>query len=220
MSDEPLPVLAPNVLRHVTVRGLVFGALLAPALGIPLQLEEHVGFGAAIAGFFLGLILGGIALVEVVAVRWPASLRRDLAAAAIAALVALPCLFLGAFQVGYTMMALKKGSLDAGLAAIPETLDLLLEKGFTYPAIFGFLMGAYGALTLARLRRLSFARELLVVLVGAFFAGFPGLILFHANGHMAVVAPMFAIVAILLPVGARVADALERRVTARLEAAP
>jgi hypothetical protein len=232
MPIEPLSTT--DLLRAALVRGAASGITLAPvALVIYCSRTLLEGRSPGVAGivswaftgFAFGFVAGPLASIERVAARHEPSVRRSVLTGFATFPIALVLMSLALLQIAYTWGVADGGSLESGRATLQKFLEAVLpnEGGSATVALDHVALAAAALVPvpLARLGTPSLARQSLIVgivdasgylpWVAANFAlcGFSwrpaesNFLYFASNGFGLV------ILAVCLPLGARLADRVE-----------
>jgi hypothetical protein len=206
---------------HMLVRGALRGGFVgvgfALAFGtLVLTTETHhppldevllVLVCLALTG---SLVVGAAACVELVAARRNKTLGRDLVAALLALLAAVPLVFLAALEFGYTFGSLKHSGIQSGLEGVKAAW-----RGLEGEMLIILLCGCppFGAITFARLREFRLHLEVAFV-CGVTVATWA----IHGVGARAPGETylVYAALGLVLSLGTRAGDALARKIERRL----
>ncbi len=210
----------PHLARTVLVRGALLGAVLAGVFAFAFQGEGSTfTLGAALAGFFAGLVLGAATLVEARARCHDPSFERDVVAFAATTLVAFGAGWLIIFQVPYTVATLENGSLEAGLRVLRSVHREVRHDPGIFFCLIGTVAPIFGANAFIRLRELGrLWRSGGSVFLGA-LASAPSFLLLLAyirsTRERLIFGACVAACVVAIPLVHEVADAIERRLAAR-----
>ncbi|HZU98794.1 MAG TPA: hypothetical protein VFF73_18960 [Planctomycetota bacterium] len=132
-----------GAIRKAFLRGACLAVFLVPPFTLGGFFLDRGGLsvlGGALAGLTFGLFLGPSTIVELLAERRPASLRRDFVVAAVTSLLAALALLLACAQYVFTWTMLEEHSVALGLRELESFLDRALPVAplawtFTLPFV-------------------------------------------------------------------------------------
>ncbi len=205
------PTRDPSLVRLMLLRGALVGGALAALFDL---LFHDAALGAAVAGLILGAIFSGTAAIE----EWSRRARsrwRALVGAFLSGLFALTCCVLAVFQVPYTVVAMRTGSLERALGVIEEVSDRFEEHALTYIAISLMLSPIFAVETWRRVRGVGENGRVPLALALTPFLCAPGFLMFALSVSNQRDTPTVAMALtgclVAIPFLLELADFLERR---------
>lgn len=206
------PARAGASLRSAILRGLLCAATFALVAGV-LAINDRgvLALTVALFGGFLGLVAGAIAWFEGWLLRASDGRGVHALGAALAGVGAALGAIAALAQAVYVVALRDEGSVSAGLEEAQRLLAKLGRDPLEGAALFGSFGLVFAAATLGRVRRLHLVLQLLLALA-AWLAGAAGVAAAISGGDRRAVVALGLTCALGLPLLARAADALERRV--------
>jgi hypothetical protein len=201
-------------IRRAIFRGVLFAVAFTPGCFV---IEALLGSIRAreivptfVAGFCSAFFITALASVELFAERRPPSLRRDLVAAGLAAVVGAGALVGSLLQFGYIVGLIQGRSLEGGFrGAMDLTSDVLHLLG---PLIGDFSV-PLAPLVFTRLRKLGLPVQVAATVVGGFVLGIPFHVMASESGiHMNAVFAFLGAATVILPLACALADVVEGRI--------
>lgn len=206
-------------LRRALLRGALFGIAFVPALFLIGLIVGRAppALGVLVSGISAAFFVAALAAVELVAERRPASLLRDLSAAAIAIAIASIGLILAVLQAAYIGGLAQGHSFDAAIGSVHRALRDFGRHPFRMAAILLEFATPFAPLVFARLRRFRLLAQVPFTVVVGLVLGTPFHIVVAKEGaHMGAVFLILGFGSFLLPCACALADAVERWLARRL----
>ena len=219
---------------HAVRKAFLRGACLAAFLPVPIIAYSAVVDGRpanvllnALAAVFFGLVTGPSTIVELLLAGRPPTLRRELALALSTAVLAELALVAAGFQTIFTFELVTGGS---ATRALEETQGAFLQvcrrEAAPGVAMLAFVLTfPFVSVSIGRLRRRSFGRELKAAALCGLLAVLPAVTVFLAKDLMdglvatpwlLVPAPLNVAAVLLLSGASRLADRVDAWIVKRL----
>ncbi len=206
------PARAGASLRSAIIRALLCAATFALAAVVMAVTDRGVmALTVALFGGFLGLVAGAIAWFEGWLLRASDARRVHALGAVLAGVGAAVGSVAALAQAVYVVALREEGTVSAGLEEAEKLLAKLGRDPLEAVALFGAFGLVFAAATFARVRRLHLVLQLVVALAG-WLVGAACVAATIAGGDRRAVLSLCFACALGLPLLARAADALERRV--------
>ncbi len=206
------PARAGASLRSAILRALLCAAAFALVAAALTATDRGVmALTVGLFGGFLGLVAGAIAWFEGWLVRASDARHVHAFGAVLAGVGAALGSVAALAQAAYVVALREDKTVAAGLEEAQRLLATLGREPVEALALFGGFGLVFAAATFARVRRLHLVKQLLVALAGWLAAAFALGLALDGGDRRAALALSFAC-ALFLPLLARAADALERRV--------
>lgn len=206
------PARAGAALRSAIIRALLCAAVFAlPAAALAATERGVMALTVALFGAFLGLVAGAVAWFEGWLLRASDARGVHALGAGLAGVGAGVGSVAALAQAAYVQGLREDGTVSAGLEEAQRLLERLGREPLEAVALFGAFGLVFAVATFARVRRLHLAVQLLVSLAGWLAALACVAAALEGGDRRAALSLTFAC-ALALPLLARAADGLERRV--------